>query len=235
MEPAHPPLRVVVAIDGPAGSGKSTLAKRVASEMGLPYVNTGLMYRALARRAIDSRTGVDDGAGLAVMLSGMSFGLDPGATPPELTVDGRTPGPRFSDRAVEGAVSAVARHPEVRASMARLQRDLGRGGAVMEGRDIGTVVFPDADVKIFLDAAPEERAGRRIRERAGATGIATDLARRDARDARVNPFVPAPDAVRVDSTGRDPDAVFREAMAVIQERIGPQSPRRQGRGRSRGG
>jgi CMP/dCMP kinase len=210
----------LVAIDGPAGSGKSTLARRVALEMGLPYVNTGLMYRVLARRALDSRLDLEDGPGLRALVERMRFELGPDRRLPALLVDGDPPGDEVIDPDVEAAVSVVARHPEVRILMAERQRVLGGSGAVMEGRDIGSVVFPAADVKIFLDAAPDERAGRRVRERAGASGVADDLALRDARDSRVNPFVPAPDAVRLDTTGRDPDAVFDEAMRIIRTRLG---------------
>ena len=188
--------------------------------MRLPYVNTGLMYRVLARRALDSGLDPKDGAGLRSLLERMSFGLDPKGRPPALLVDGNTPGEEVVDPDVEAAVSVVARHPEVRTLMAERQRALGRSGAVMEGRDIGSVVFPKADVKIFLDAAPDERADRRVRERAGASGVADGLARRDARDSRVNPFVPAPDAVRLDTTGRDPAAVLEEAMRIIRTGLG---------------
>jgi cytidylate kinase len=100
--------------------------------------------------------------------------------------------------------------------MAARQRELGSPGAVMEGRDIGTVVFPNAPVKIFLDAAPAERAGRRTREREGEAGVAEGLAERDSRDARVNPFVPAPDAVLIDTTDLEPDEVFRRALEIVR-------------------
>jgi cytidylate kinase len=212
--------RPLVAIDGPAGSGKSTLARRLALEMNLPYVNTGLMYRALARRALDSGADREDGAALRAILEAMSFQLDRNAAPSSLLVDGRAPGPEVEEPEVEAIVSVVARHPEVRRLMAERQRVLGREGAVMEGRDIGSVVFPDADVKIFLDASADERVDRRTLERAGAAGVAEELARRDARDSRVNPFVPAADAVLLDTTGRTADAVFVEATRIIRERVG---------------
>jgi cytidylate kinase len=209
----------VVAIDGPAGSGKSTLARRVAHELHLPYVNTGLMYRALAGRALVRRVDPDDGPGLRALLETMSFRLDRMGRPRELVIDDRKGDEEYSSSAIEETVSAVASHPEVRALMADLQRRLGASGAVMEGRDIGSVVFPSADVKIFLDATLGERAGRRLRERAGGPRVADELARRDASDSRVNPFVPAEDAVRLDTTGREADEVFREAMAIIRSRL----------------
>ena len=219
MSPQHS-SRPLVAIDGPAGSGKSTLARRLALDLNLPYVNTGLMYRALARRALDSGADPEDGAALRPILEAMSFQLDANAAPPSLVVDGRAPGPEVEEPEVEAIVSVVARHPEVRRLMAERQRVLGREGAVMEGRDIGSVVFPHADVKIFLDASPDVRVGRRTLERAGAVGVAEELARRDARDSRVNPFVPAADAVLLDTTGRMADAVFEEALRIIRDRLG---------------
>ena len=210
----------MVAIDGPAGSGKSTLALRLAAQLGLPYVNTGIMYRALARRALQTGTDPADGAALERLLDMIAFEMDHSRTPAFLLVGGAEPGPEFSTPEVEAIVSTVARHPEVRRSMAARQRELGREGAVMEGRDIGTVVFPDATVKIFLDASPDERAGRRILEREGELGVAEGLARRDLRDARVNPFVPARDAVVLDTTGIGPDEVFRRALRVVREALG---------------
>ena len=206
----------MVAIDGPAGSGKSTLALRLAEELGLPYVNTGVMYRALARRALESGADPGDGPELERLLRRMAFELDRLGKPPSLLVDGAVPGDEIATPEVEGIVSIVARHPEVRRSMAARQRELGRGGAVVEGRDIGTVVFPDAAVKVFLEASLDERAGRRIRERDGAAGVAEGLAERDLRDARVNPFVPAPDAVLVDTTGKGPDEVFHQVLRLVR-------------------
>jgi CMP/dCMP kinase len=210
---------LVVAIDGPAGSGKSTLARRLAEELGLPYVNTGLMYRALARRALDSGVDPDDGPGLKELVNGIRFEIDRSGHPPSLLVDGAPPGEEYTAPEVEGSVSAVARHPEVRRAMATRHRELGEKGAVMEGRDIGTVVFPDAAVKIFLDASPTERADRRTREREGTPEVAEGLARRDSRDARVNPFVPAPDAVHIDTTALDPDQVLHRALDVVRARL----------------
>lgn len=208
----------VVAIDGPAGSGKSTLAGALARELGLPYVNTGLMYRALALRAVDEGLDLDDGAALAEAALRIGFDLDPTSTPPSLRVDGAEPSPRLTSPEVEREVSRVSRHPEVRAFMRDAQRVLGERGAVMEGRDIGTVVFPDAAVKVFLVAAPEERAARRVLEREEA-GVADSLAARDALDARVNPFVPAEDAVLIDTTGKGPEEVLDEALDAVRERL----------------
>ncbi|MGH2676433.1 MAG: (d)CMP kinase, partial [Actinomycetota bacterium] len=184
----------VVAIDGPAGAGKSTLARGLAKALGQAYLNTGAMYRSLAAEAL--RRGIDpsDGGGLVVLARSLRFSMDEGI-PPSLVVDGRSPGDDLSAPEVEAVVSPVARHPEIRAVLRGEQRRLGAGGAVVEGRDIGTVVFPDADLKVFLVADPGERAARRQAERrSGDPALAEALERRDALDARTNPLVPAPDA-----------------------------------------
>ena len=219
---AGAPQGLVVAIDGPAGSGKSTLARRLATALRLPYLNTGSMYRALARRTLDQGIDPADGRALARLASTMRFDLESSLMPPELRIDGRPPGQELVTLDVEGTVSSVSSHPEVRRIMVAEQRRLGSPGAVVEGRDIGTVVFQDAPVKIFLDASERERAGRRSLERGGVE-VAAGMARRDELDAMVNPFVPAPDAVHIDTTDREPDEVFREAVALVQRHT-PQGP-----------
>jgi cytidylate kinase len=212
--------RLVVAIDGPAGSGKSTLARRLAEELELTYLNTGAMYRALARAALDRGVDVDDGVGLAELAMRMTFEIDRSVSPPSLIVDGRSPEAELAGADVEAVVSAVARHPEVRSVLREEQRRLGSGGAVVEGRDIGTVVFPNADVKVFLHADAAERAARRQVERADPDpGLAEALARRDALDSQVNPFVPAPDATVVDTSGRDADEVFRDVLGLVRQAL----------------
>jgi cytidylate kinase len=210
----------VVAIDGAAGSGKSTLASRLARELDLPYVNTGLMYRAVTARAL--RRGVDlhDGSALAELAREVRFDLDLTHMPGSLLIEGEPPADDLVASEVEAAVSLVSRHPAVRAVMAGEQRRLGRGGAVMEGRDIGSVIFPDADVKLFLDAAPEERVTRRAREREERAFDPDAVLERDRKDARVNPFVPAKGAVRIDTTGKTPDQVFTEANSIVRQRLG---------------
>jgi cytidylate kinase len=210
----------VVAIDGAAGSGKSTLARRLAAELGLPHVNTGAMYRALTLAALRREVDVEDANTLASLMDTLDFTLSsPGSSsePGELWIGGAPPPEGLESADVEANVSAVAKHPEVRAVMRAAQRALGEAGAVMEGRDIGSAVFPDAPVKIFLVAEPQERAGRRVEER-GADDVAGALHERDRRDARVNPLVPGEDAVVIDTSDLDVEETLRAALAVIADR-----------------
>lgn len=214
----------VVAIDGAAGSGKSTLARLLAVALGLPYVNTGAMYRALTRAARREEVDVEDEGALLRLMDTLDFTLSPEASPAqrqpeprELWIDGAPPSDELESAEVEASVSAVAKHPAVRAAMRAAQRALGEDGAVMEGRDIGTVVFPDAPVKVFLIAEPRERAGRRVEER-GSAEVFGALHERDRRDARVNPMVPAVDAAVIDTSDLDVDATVRAALAVVEER-----------------
>lgn len=210
---------LVVAIDGPAGVGKSTLACRLAEEIGLPYVNTGLMYRALALRAHRSGVSPDDGAGLERLAREMRFELDPSVRPPELSVDGEPPGPDVTAPEVESTVSAVSRHPEVREVLRAEQRRLASAGAVVEGRDIGTAVTPGATLKLFLLAHPRARAGRRARQRRDERErVAEAIGARDRQDAQTNPFVPATDAVVIDTTDLNADEVFARALELARER-----------------
>ena len=209
----------VIAIDGAAGAGKSTLARALAERLELPYVNTGLMYRALALRAHRSGVSPNDPTGLTRLARAMTFELDSNVRPPELTVDGDRADPALTSRDVESTVSAVARHPQVRDVLRAEQRRLAAGGAVMEGRDIGTVVAPAAELKLFLEARSEERADRRALEREDdPKQIAEALGTRDSLDARTNPLEPAPDAVVLDTTGRSPDEVLSRALDLVRER-----------------
>lgn len=217
MEGRANPL--VVAIDGPAGSGKSTLAKRLAFELGLPYVNTGLMYRAVTLEAIRQGVDPDDTEGLTRLAAGLRFDLDLDLCPPELRIDGSPPDARLMSPEVEETVSRVARHPALRALLRDEQRRLGAGGAVMEGRDIGSVVFPDAPLRVRLGAGPGERAARRALERkAGETEISAAIAARDAEDERNVP--PLRTDLEVDSTHLNPDEVLAIVLAEARRRIG---------------
>ncbi len=209
---------ILVAIDGPAGSGKSTLARGLARRLDLPYVNTGLMYRALTRRALDEHVDPDDAEALERLARTLDVDLDMTVQPPELRIDGIRPGGELTTPRVEGSVSLVSSHPRVRAVLVERQRDLARDGAVMEGRDIGRVVLPDATVKIYLDASRDERAGRRTVERGGGS-MAEAVAVRDRQDARTNPFVPSDDAIRLDTSGLTPDETLAAALAIVTERV----------------
>jgi cytidylate kinase len=207
----------VVAIDGPAGAGKSTLARALAGLLEVTYLNTGAMYRAVAAEALRRDVDPDDAQGLSAIARSLRFSLEDGH-PSSLLIDGNPPAPDLSSARIEGVVSRVARHPLVREVLRAEQRRLGGSGAVVEGRDIGTVVFPDADVKVFLRAEAGERAARRQAERGSMDpGLAEALDRRDARDARTNPLIPAQDAHVVDTTGKDADRVLREVLALVRE------------------
>lgn len=210
----------VIAIDGAAGSGKSTLARGLAEVLGLPYVNTGIMYRALTLAALDGGIDPDDGDSLAQLMSRLRFGLSDGS-PPEIEVEGASPSRSLVTERVEAEVSNVARHPQVRALMREGQRALGLPSAVVEGRDIGSVVFPDAPVKLFLTAVPRARVRRRVEQRGAADPVDVEeaLHRRDARDAEVNPFEPAPDAIVLDTSDRTVDDTLRRAVAIVRERV----------------
>lgn len=211
---------VIVAIDGPAGSGKSTLAQRLAQTLDLPYLNTGLMYRALTLHALQRGVDPDDADGLAAIAREITFDLDWRVRPPELTIDGSRASEQLQSAYVESRVSRVARHPRVREVLRAEQRRLSERGGVVEGRDIGTVVAPHADVKLYLQAAQSERISRRINERsAPAEPVGDALSARDALDARTNPLRPAGDTVAIDTTGMTSDQVYEKALATIQARL----------------
>jgi CMP/dCMP kinase len=197
----------MIAIDGPAGSGKSTVARAVAARLGLPYLDTGAMYRSVAWAALRDGVDVTDGAALADVARRIDIALTP-----HLTVDGVDVTAAIREPRVNTAVSAVAANPEVRAEMVKRQRawaTANAGNGVVEGRDIGTVVFPDADVKVFLTASEPVRAARRKEE--------ADIARRDRLDSTrvASPLVKADDAVEVDTTATGVDAVVDRVLALV--------------------
>jgi cytidylate kinase len=208
----------IVAIDGAAGSGKSTLARGLAGRLDVAYVNTGAMYRALAAAALRDGIAPDDPERLLGLARDLRFILrvDP---PGELEIEGFPPEALITLE-VEATVSAVARHAQVRAHLRAAQRELGLvHGAVMEGRDIGAVVFADAPVKLYMVADPAERVERRIDERSGpdASVVEASMRTRDERDARTNPFEPAPGATVIDTTGLAIPETLDLAMRVVRE------------------
>jgi CMP/dCMP kinase len=218
--------KLVIAIDGPAGSGKSTLAALLAKKYNYTNIETGAMYRALALKALESATSLDDGAKLAALAGQSRIELIPNPEGNRVLLDGMDVTERLRSQDVTEGASKVSVHPPVREWMVSSQRRMGAGGGVvMEGRDIGTRVFPDAEVKIFLDAAPEVRGSRRfLQNPAAATPEAAVLAEMHARDQRDrtranSPLVPAPDAVLIDSTYLTLDQVIAQAVAIIEARL----------------
>jgi cytidylate kinase len=205
---------IVIAVDGAAGSGKSTLARGVARALGLPYVNTGSMYRALAAAALRADVSPDDAEALLELARGLRFRLT-GSDPVELEVDGYTDA-ELTSPDVESTVSAVSRHQPVRRLMCARQRAFRGGGVVMEGRDIGSVVLPDAPLKLFLRADPSARVARREAER--ATSDAASVRARDERDASTTPLEPTPDAVVLDTGSLGIDETLEAALRLVADR-----------------
>jgi cytidylate kinase len=205
----------LIAIDGAAGSGKSTLARGLAAALGLSYVNTGLMYRALTRAALDAGVDLDDGESLAELTRGLRVHLTDGV-PAELEVEGY-PADVLHTAEVDAAVSRASRHPAVRSLMRASQRKLGEGGAVMEGRDVGTVVWPDATVKLHLRADPRQREARRMRDRGSEEfRVAHDLHTRDSRDSLVNPLEAADGATTIDTSDATPEETLSLALEIVR-------------------
>jgi len=213
----------VIAIDGPAGAGKSTLAARLAQKLGYINLESGAMYRALALKALASRVALDDEAALVQLAGGAQIELRPEGDGNRVLLDGRDVSQRIREQDVTDAASRLSVHPRVREWMVARQREMGKqGGIIMEGRDIGTKVFPDAEVKIFLDAAPEVRGDRRFRQKPSLPpqAVVAELRERDRRDRTraASPLTPAPDAVIIDSTEMTIDEVTARAEAIIAER-----------------
>jgi cytidylate kinase len=213
--------KVIVAIDGPAGAGKSTIARHLARHFGLLNLETGAMYRAFGLKALRAAIPLDESKDLEALAAETSIRLEPGEEENRVLLDDEDVTGLIRNQTVTDAASRVSVFPVIRAWMVRLQQQLGAaGGVVMEGRDIGTVVFPHADVKIFLDAAPEVRGLRRF-DQLGPTPavqadeVIRDLRARDARDRNRadSPLKPAPDAILLDST----HMTLEEAVCVAEE------------------
>ena len=209
--------RLVIAIDGPVGAGKSTAARRLAAALGYVYIDSGAMYRAFGWKAVRDGVGLQERARLAELAARTDIRVQPTAAGPRILVDGADVTDLLRTPSMDEASSLVSVWPEVRKRLVTLQRAMAsRGGVVMDGRDIGTVVLPDADLKFYLDADPDVRATRRLRdlERSGVAAdlaaVRTELQRRDARDSgrAASPLRPAPDALHIDSSRLDAEAVL---------------------------
>lgn len=220
---------MIIAIDGPAGSGKSTVAKRVAERLGFHYLDTGAMYRAVAFRAMTRGIATSDEEGVARVAATdeITFGHEPGhALPSRVFIAGDDVTSAIRTPRVDDAVSAVASMPLVRDAMVAQQRHIAeKGDIVVEGRDIGTVVFPDAEVKVFLTAAPEERARRRVEQQAASgvlvdpAGVHQSIMRRDEIDSTRDhsPLSAADDATMLDTTGLSIDQVVQRVVHLAKE------------------
>lgn len=227
-------MPVIVAIDGPAGAGKSTVARRVAAALGFTYIDTGAMYRAVAWKALREGVAPTDAAALEALARNLNLTLSP-LTPDgkqTVTVDGEDVSAAIRTPEVSQLTSAISALPAVRRVVVEQQRRMGEEdtrGVVLEGRDIGTVVFPQAQVKVFVTASPEVRARRRMKELRGRghrVDFAQVLAEQEARDARDSqradsPLVAAPDAVVLDTDGLKIEAVVARILALCRERTQP--------------
>lgn len=220
--------RPIVAIDGPAGAGKSTVAAHLAKTFGLLNLETGAMYRALAWKALGAGVSPDDAVALKAMTGNTRMHLEPGEAGNRVLLDGLDITAHLRAPEVTAAASRVSTHPAIRAWMVAEQRAMGLhspNGVVMEGRDIGTVVFPDATIKLFLDASVEARGDRRFQQQ-GDGGesqekITAQIAERDGRDRsrQASPLRPAEDAILLDTTSMSLDAVLERAVRLVRTAI----------------
>src|SRR5260370_41532728 len=218
--------RLFIAIDGPSGAGKSTLGRMLARELGLLYIDTGSMYRAVALAVIEATINETDDVAVGSLAERIDIDLKGDPDSLQVMVGGKDVTERLRDDDVTNISSIISTIPAVRRAMVPRQRELGKRGAVMNGRDIGTVVFPDADVKFFLTAALEERAQRRLTEERETNPAATydqtfaDITERDRRDTTRadSPLMAAEDAIVIDSTGQSIEEVFRRMMSVVREK-----------------
>lgn len=216
---------LVIAIDGPSGAGKGTVARAVAAALGYRHIDSGAMYRAVGWKALHDGVPIDDEAQVAALAERARIEV----TGTRVTIDEHDVTRAIRTPEIDRAATSVARLPRVRAILVDRQRQMGAsGGIVMEGRDIGTVVFPNADVKVYLDASPEERARRRAIDPAHTGGpaavsdVATALIQRDEidRTRTASPLYAAADAVIVDTTGKSIEEVVREVLEVVEMKPG---------------
>ncbi|HEY0080901.1 MAG TPA: (d)CMP kinase [Pyrinomonadaceae bacterium] len=223
--------RMIIAIDGPSGAGKSTLSRLLARELGLLYVDTGSMYRAVALAVTEAGVSTTDAEAVAEIARRVAIQLSGDPDTLQVRLDGRDVSDEIRAEQVTHTSSIISTIPEVRREMVRRQREMGeQGGVVLNGRDIGTVVFPDADVKFFLTAVPEERARRRLdEERPGLHDqtfdeMLADINARDRRDStrQDSPLAIAEDAVVIDTTDLSIEEVFQRMLQVVRERGGNQ-------------
>jgi cytidylate kinase len=224
-----PRLLPIIAIDGPAGAGKSTLAAHLARTFGFLNLETGAMYRALALKAIENDFGFDEEEPLLELAGRTRIELESQQEGNSVLLDGLDVSRRIREKDVTSGASQISVHPRLRAWMVAEQRALGvAGGVVMEGRDIGTAVFPDAEVKIFLDAAPEVRGNRRYQQLPGPdqpkvteAALLAQMRERDERDRNraESPLRPAPDAILLDSTNLTLEEVLVEAERIVREHL----------------
>ena len=221
------PKPLIIAIDGPAGAGKSTVAQKLAERLGLAYVDSGATYRAAALKVLDLGVLPDDVRAVAGVVANADIRIATDGSRSRVFLDGADVSEKIRSAEVTVGAAQVSRLPSVREKLIALQRSLASGrGVVMEGRDIGTVVFPDAPLKIFLEANPEERARRRLeqetREGRAATleQTAYEIQQRDQLDAerKISPLVAAPDAVKIDSTRLTADQVVERVLDLSRER-----------------
>jgi len=228
MADPKPARKPIIAIDGPAGAGKSTIARRLARHFRLLNLETGAMYRAFALKALRFKVSLDDSRALELLAAETSIRLESGEEENRVLLDGEDVTGLIRNPAVTDAASRVSVFPSIRAWMVGLQQQLGAaGGVVMEGRDIGTVVFPNAEVKIFLDAAPEVRGQRRFEQFGPAPAlqpeeVIRDLHARDERDRNRpdSPLKPAPNAVLLDSTHMTLEEAVAAAQAIVMAKLG---------------